>query len=345
MDIDHHVRRWVPGWLPIASFAVVLAVAAITATATLARPAVAPQNTAVPKISGPAKEGSTLTADNGTWTNAPTGYAYQWLRCDRGGATCANITGATSKTYSVATADVDNTLRVEVTATNADGQAVARSSQTAVVSSSKGPTNTVAPAISGNAQVGDELSVSTGTWTGGVQSFFYQWQRCDASGASCANVVDATARTYGVRTLDAGNTLRAVVTAKNGSGTTSATSGPSAVVKGAGGGTTTTTTTVAGNKAPTVVFVSLRRLGTRVYARFRVCDDSSKAVSVIERDSKPGVAAYSRRFSIVPVPCGTHAKSWLLIPRFRHGRYTASLHAVDKSGRSSRTVSRTLRFP
>ena len=32
---------------------------------------------------------------------------------------------------------------------------------------------------------------------------------------------------------------------------------------------------VAGNHAPTMVFLSLKRLGKRVYARFRVCDDAS----------------------------------------------------------------------
>jgi hypothetical protein len=35
----------------------------------------------------------------------------------------------------------------------------------------------------------------------------------------------------------------------------------------------------------------------------------------------------------------------MLIPRLRHGgRFTASLRAVDKSGASSRTVFRTLKF-
>ena len=66
---------------------------------------------------------------------------------------------------------------------------------------------------------------------------------------------------------------------------------------------------------------------------------------MIERDLMPGRLGYTRRFSVMPVPCGTHARSWHLIARFHHqGRFTSTLRAVDKSGASSRTVSRSLFF-
>ena len=350
MSIDHHSpRRW-SGWRAIASLAAILAIAAIAASAVLARTSAAPQNTSPPTISGSAREGNTLTANNGTWSNAPTAFAYQWQQCNASGASCSDISGATAKTYSLKSGDVDHTVRVTVTASNADGQSSANSNTTPVVSSSKGPVNTAPPTISGTPKVGEELSASTGTWTGGVQSYSYQWQRCDSGGASCTAVTDATSRTYGVRTVDVGNTLRVQVTAKNASDSTTATSAPTAVVTAAGGGTTTvttttsTTTTAAGNRAPTISFVSLKRVGIRAYARFRTCDDSPKAITVIERDTKAHVAAYTRRFSIAPVPCATHSKNWVLPARFRHGRYTATLRAVDKSGASSRTVSRSLTF-
>ena len=147
---------------------------------------------------------------------------------------------------------------------------------------------------------------------------------------------------YGVHAADSGNTLRFVVTATNQSGSTNATSAPTALV---GGTTTTPPPVVAHNHAPTLKFVGLRRLGGRIYARFSLCDDSAKAVTVIERDSMPGRLAYVRRFSIAPQPCGTHARNWKLIPRFHHqGRFTSTLRAVDKSGASSPTVGRSLFF-
>ena len=341
MTIDHYSLGQ-RGRRALFTVAATLIVTAIAAASVPARPAATPQSTSAPTITGSPKEGHTLTASNGNWTNVPTSFAYQWQQCAASGGSCTVIAGATAKTYSVTAGDVDHTLRVVVTASNADGQSSASSNPTVVVSSAAGPVNTASPTISGTAQVGQALSAATGAWTGGVRTYSYQWQSCDSSGASCAVVADATARTYGVRVVDVGHTLRVVVAAKNGSGTATATSAPTAVVTALGGGTTTVTTTVRGNHAPTISFVSLQRSGNRVYARFQVCDDSPTAVAVIERDTKAHTAAYTRRYSIVPVPCGTHAKNWLLPTRFRHGRYTATLRAVDKSGASSRTVSRSL---
>jgi hypothetical protein len=67
-------------------------------------------------------------------------------------------------------------------------------------------------------------------------------------------------------------------------------------------------------------------------------------VTVVERDIMPNRLGYVRRFAVTPRPCGaTQSRNWVLIPRFRHvGRFTSSLHAVDKSGASSRTVSRSI---
>lgn len=346
MQIDRKVPRWWSRWEVFATLGTILAIAAIFANAVWAQAAVAPQNTAAPSISGAANEGNTLTANNGNWSNSPTMFAYQWQQCNASGASCADISGATSKTYTLAAADVDHTVRATVTASNADGQATANSNVSQVVSSKKAPANSALPTISGIAQVGEQLTAANGTWTGGVQSFSYQWQRCDSTGASCATVTDATGRTYGVRTVDARNTLRVQVTAKNASDSATATSAATAVVTAAAGSTTTTTatTTVRRNHAPTIGFVSLKRIGIRVYARFRTCDDTAKAITVIERDTKAHVSAYTRRFSVAGLPCGTHSRNWILPPRFRHGRYTATLRAVDKSGASSPTVSRSLTF-
>jgi hypothetical protein len=145
---------------------------------------------------------------------------------------------------------------------------------------------------------------------------------------------------------DAGRTLRVVVTATNKYGSAKESSNQTAVVT-TGGPTATTTTvvasTVAGNRAPTIAFQSLKVRSNRVYARFRVCDDSGSRVTVIERDQLKSRLAYTRRFAVTPLACGTYSRNWSLIPRFRgHGRFVVTLRAQDRSGRLSRIVSRSL---
>ena len=106
----------------------------------------APSNTSLPSISGSAKDGSLLTASHGSWTNSPTSYAYAWQRCDNAGGSCAAIGGATSKQYTLTSADVNHRLRVQVTATNSSGSGTATSRPTNTVQATgAAPKNTSAP--------------------------------------------------------------------------------------------------------------------------------------------------------------------------------------------------------
>jgi hypothetical protein len=84
-------------------------------------------------ITGTAQEGQKLTGDRGTWSGKPTDFNYFWSRCDKTGASCADISGANSATYLLTTADVANTLRFKVQARNADGNTFSSSAPTAVV--------------------------------------------------------------------------------------------------------------------------------------------------------------------------------------------------------------------
>jgi hypothetical protein len=93
----------------------------------------APNNTSRPTITGDPRVGETLTANDGTWSNNPTSFAYQWQRCDVDAIVCGNVPGATGKTYGVRAADVGFRVRVQVTARNASGAGTATSAPSGII--------------------------------------------------------------------------------------------------------------------------------------------------------------------------------------------------------------------
>ena len=96
------------------------------------------------------------------------------------------------------------------------------------------PVTTSPPAISGQAQAGQTLTATTGTWSGTLPiGHAFQWQRCNSSGTGCNARTGEIAQTYGVTSADVGSTLRVVVTATNSTGSGSAASAPTGVVAAA----------------------------------------------------------------------------------------------------------------
>jgi len=311
-----------------------LAAGVFVAAATAATPA----NTTPPSISGTPTVGQVLTASDGAWNNSPTSFAYQWLRCNGGGNNCADVANGTQKTYTLVGADAGHTMRVRVTASNPDGSSSAQSNQTAVVAaatSAAAPKNTAPPTLSGTARVGQTLTAAPGSWSGSPTSFTYQWQHCDADVVICSNIVGATSQTYAIPLADLGFRLRVMVTAHNAKGTAAAPSALTAIVA--------PVATIT-NHRPTLRILRVQFTGSRVYATFRICDDSLKNLSIAETDSRPGKLSYTRHFAtlVPPRPCGVYTRHWLPVARFRGpGRYTLTLRATDKSGLTSLPARRT----
>lgn len=193
--------------------------AASLATATVVPPV--PTETSAPSISGVYQEGSVLTELHGGWTNTPTSYSYEWLRCDSAGANCVAITGATAQTYAPVAADVGATLVVLETATNAGGNsAPAESALTPVITTPAQvvpvPVSSSPPTVSGSLEQGQTLVESHGTWSGNPGSFSYQWERCNAAG--CTAISGANSQTYTLTAADVGQTIAVVESASNAGG-------------------------------------------------------------------------------------------------------------------------------
>jgi hypothetical protein len=296
-----------------------------------------PANVEPPAITGTAQVGEVLTAQNGTWTNSPTEFRYRWLRCNQNGGSC-EVLAADGRTYRLAQADVGQTLRVRVTAVNADGATNALSAPSDIVASNAAPlNNTARPTISGVARVGQQLTANEGTWTGNPTSFAFQWQRCDIDTLLCIDVTGATGRTYGVQLADLGFRLRVQVTARKDGRSGTATSAATAVVQPA--------TTIT-NRRPTLRILGVRFTGARIYVRFRICDDQPRNLAVLVTETRPGVRSANRRFTTraAPRPCGAYTRNWLPAPRFRGpGRYTITVRARDVSGLMSAPARRTFR--
>jgi hypothetical protein len=94
-----------------------------------------PLNIGAPVVSG----SSAFTATTGGWTGNPSSYSYQWQMSSNGSTGWANISGATTNSYTSDANDAGKYVRVGVTATNTNGQSsVAYSSASAIASTGSG---------------------------------------------------------------------------------------------------------------------------------------------------------------------------------------------------------------
>ncbi len=157
--------------------------AAATSGATAVVQAAAPVAQGAPTLTGRPQQDRALLAGTGSWTNEPTEFAYQWLRCEPG-AQCEEIQGATQAEYTPGENDVGSRLEVQVTAT-ANGLASQPdlSEESAVVLPPP-PAETGPPAIVGTPHISETLTETHGSWKGAPDAYEYHWFECDNLGQS-----------------------------------------------------------------------------------------------------------------------------------------------------------------
>jgi hypothetical protein len=171
-------------------------------------------------------EGQALTGTDGLWNRADS-FSYQWERSS--GSGFVEIGGATGNTYVPTSADVGETLRFRVIASNAGGSSEAVSAATNAVDPAP-PTLESGPTISGTPVEGNTLIGDAGTWTSSASlTFSYQWQRSSVFGY--VDISGADGSRYELTSADVGKTIRLRVIASNSGGTSApAFSEPTATV-------------------------------------------------------------------------------------------------------------------
>jgi hypothetical protein len=175
------------------------------ATATVIAPPVPPSGIDAP--TGTLQDTETLSIEPGQWTPANATFTYQWLRCPSGATAPGGcLTVASGQNYTLGSNDVGHAMAVRVTATAAGVSTMAVSTFTSDVAG-RALTLTRAPAIQGTVQVAQTVRAQPAVWTVPTSSEKYQWRRCDADGADCADIPGAALQTYKITAADKDYTL------------------------------------------------------------------------------------------------------------------------------------------
>ncbi|MDR0483043.1 MAG: hypothetical protein LBH13_07830 [Cellulomonadaceae bacterium] len=154
------------------------------------------------QVTGTVVVGKNITAKPEGFTAKPAhklSYSYQWLRNGK------TIKNATSKSYTIKSADKGKKLAVKIRAKAAGYSTTAWKKSTTVTANSiwQGKAK-----VTGTAQAGKTLKVTTSTFTGKPTTIAYQWLRNGKS------IKGATKARYTLTTSDAGKKITVKVTAK-----------------------------------------------------------------------------------------------------------------------------------
>lgn len=190
----------------------------------LLRPAItAPVNLVQPTISGIPKVGQSLSTNNqeSMWDDGDFGdqdlvFDYQWMNGEDA------ILGATGPSYILTEDEIGGNISLFIEAENSVDDGDVTTEQTAPVAENyPPPTNTVAPTITGTAEIGEELTAHDGTWTGNgreITDYLYTWLRNNVP------IPDEDGSTYEVQGADIGKVIKLMVTSVSDGGQTAATS-------------------------------------------------------------------------------------------------------------------------
>ncbi|MEQ9513405.1 MAG: BspA family leucine-rich repeat surface protein, partial [Balneola sp.] len=163
-----------------------------------------------------------VTYDYSDADNDPeSGTTFQWYRADdASGTNAAQIAGATDSIYTVASADLDKFLRVDVTPNDGTDAGTLVSSSYSEVAASNQPPSAGTVTITGTPGIGDTLTADY-TYSdpeGDLESgTTFQWYvAADEVGTGLTPITGATSNTYVVTPAEEGAYIRVEVTPNDG---------------------------------------------------------------------------------------------------------------------------------
>jgi len=208
---------------------------------------------------------------------------------------------------------------------------------TGLAASQAKPQATNPPTIAGTPQEGKTLTGDRGDWSNGPTDYDYHWLRCGSNGGSCAVIVGQNNRTYTLRSVDVGNTIRFRVTAKNADGNTNSTSVPSAVIQKAAAPTPSPSTS-NGCPSGSPKQVSAMSLPTKL-----VIDRFEANPRVLTS----GTQSFQLRVHVTSTaPCGGDVQGALVYGTGTpFNQFTIEEQPTDSTGWASLTFQRLSNFP
>ena len=166
----------------------------------------APSNTALPAITGTTSTGGVLTVSNGSWTETPSFFSYQWFRAG------APIAGQVASTYTVLVGDIGLNITASVVASNGLNSDPAVSLPIQIPPPV--PVGITGPSITGTPKVGFILTAAPGTWTNSPTGYSFEWRRNGTAVGGATN-----AATYAPVAADVSAVITVAVRGVNAGGT------------------------------------------------------------------------------------------------------------------------------
>ncbi|ROR90441.1 Ig-like domain repeat protein [Nocardioides aurantiacus] len=261
-------------------------------------------------LQGTATVGTTVSG-SATWQETGVTTAYQWLV---GGVA---VSGATTPSFVVRTADAGKTVQLRATGTRAGYSPTTVTSNALTATGNERLVATGAAKVSGIAKVGYRLTANPGTWTRSP-SFTYQWLRDGVA------VTGATSTSYLLGGADAGRLISVRVTAKR--------------VGYLDGTSTSTGMRVAKAASRSTFTLADRTIRRTTYPRAYVTVTAPTGAAI---SGTVSVYDGTRRIKYVSIASSARGKVTITVPRLSRGTHYLS---VGYGGNAQLTSSRSAKL-